>query len=279
MTPATWGWIGRANVRVIPLKGDEFAIVSGEDYERVSAFRWHLLSKKQRYAASTLRVEEGPSHLLLHQLIMEPPAPLVVDHINWDGLDCRRSNMRVVTQAVNSQNRQRLGFLGGVTWHAGSRRWQVGFTIGGRRRTFGYYRTRDEAERVADEVADRLGTPRLARPVDAMPVANCAECGLPFTVTLARETVCSQRCERKRMTRDRRAGGLPSKTCAHCGTEFRPRHGRQKYCTDDCRKALGFQKWSAFGKAWEKADPERRRERAREYQARWRAKKREEQLA
>ena len=43
----------------------------------------------------------------MHRLIMGfPPAPLVVDHINHDGLDNRRSNLRVITKKQNQGNRR-----------------------------------------------------------------------------------------------------------------------------------------------------------------------------
>lgn len=40
----------------------------------------------------------------LHQYLMTPVAPLVVDHINRNPLDNRRCNLRLVTQAENRMN-------------------------------------------------------------------------------------------------------------------------------------------------------------------------------
>ena len=42
---------------------------------------------------------------LMHRIIMDAPRRLVVDHIDWDGLNNRRSNMRLVTQSENMMNR------------------------------------------------------------------------------------------------------------------------------------------------------------------------------
>lgn len=43
----------------------------------------------------------------LHNLILQPPSGLVVDHINHDGLDNRRSNLRLATQQQNLWNARR----------------------------------------------------------------------------------------------------------------------------------------------------------------------------
>lgn len=274
MTPATWGWIGRANVRVVPLSKGEIALVSAEDYERAAMFKWHLLSERHRYAASWLKVDGKQVRVLLHQLIMEAPADRVTDHINWDGLDCRRTNMRVVTNSENIRNRRRQGVFGGVVWIPILRRWQVRLRVGGKTQTFGYYRTRDEAERAADDAAREMGISREARPAEATRIAVCPECNLPFTAMDDASGFCSRRCENKRDTRERRPGrDRDPKVCVECGVEFTPRHGRQKYCGEKCRNAVGYRKWATFGAEWRAANAGRFREYQREYQAKKRAEK------
>lgn len=42
--------------------------------------------------------------VFLHRLIAEPPAGMLVDHINGDSLDNRRDNLRCCTHRQNSQN-------------------------------------------------------------------------------------------------------------------------------------------------------------------------------
>jgi HNH endonuclease len=42
----------------------------------------------------------------LHRWIMQPPQRLHVDHINGDGLDNRRENLRIVTSSENLRNRR-----------------------------------------------------------------------------------------------------------------------------------------------------------------------------
>ena len=40
----------------------------------------------------------------MHRLIMQPSPDMVVDHINGDGLDNKRENLRIVTHGQNIRN-------------------------------------------------------------------------------------------------------------------------------------------------------------------------------
>lgn len=74
-----------------------FALVDDADFERVSAIKWCLLPVKN------LRYAKSNNNLLLHRFIMEPPADMCIDHINGNGLDNRRCNLRVCTLAENNR--------------------------------------------------------------------------------------------------------------------------------------------------------------------------------
>lgn len=74
---------------------NRYAIVDKEDYDRVSKYRWYY---NNGYAVSDFGVR-------MHRFIMNPPHDMVVDHINHNRLDNRRSNLRICTQFENSQNR------------------------------------------------------------------------------------------------------------------------------------------------------------------------------
>lgn len=87
----------------------------------------------------------------LHRLIMNPPKGKVVDHINRDGLDCHRSNMRIVTHRENLQNHNLLvnntSGVTGVRWHKRDKQWyaEIGSGIGQKAQYLGMYKTFDEA--------------------------------------------------------------------------------------------------------------------------------------
>ncbi|MGA2914772.1 MAG: HNH endonuclease [Sedimentisphaerales bacterium] len=63
-----------------------------------------------------LRIGKNPSRFVrLQCFIMKPPKGMVVDHINHDGFDNRRENLRICTQRQNTLNRKyksNTGFQG-----------------------------------------------------------------------------------------------------------------------------------------------------------------------
>lgn len=88
-----------------------FALVDACDYERVASRRWHRHSAG--YAHTAIREKRGEKgrHLqLMHRFVLgleksRRGAPIVVDHINHDRLDNRRSNLRLCSHAENLRNR------------------------------------------------------------------------------------------------------------------------------------------------------------------------------
>jgi hypothetical protein len=88
----------------IPLTQGKHAMVDAEDYARVRRHKWCLSrTGSQLYA---YRKHYGKS-LRLHQFIMNPPQGLVVDHIDGNGLNNRRGNLRICTRLQNAWNHKR----------------------------------------------------------------------------------------------------------------------------------------------------------------------------
>ena len=88
---------------------DVRALVSNEDYERVSMFSWRVMNTG--YIA-TGSVENRPTKTprdgfkLLHRFVLglSKGRTPEVDHINRIKHDCRRENLRIVTHAENLRN-------------------------------------------------------------------------------------------------------------------------------------------------------------------------------
>jgi hypothetical protein len=92
---------------LIKLSDKASTVISAEDFCAVFGYRWRLVSPSKNYAAATELDSFGQyGVVLMHRVIMAAPKGLVVDHINGDTLDNRRSNLRLCTHAQNIRNRR-----------------------------------------------------------------------------------------------------------------------------------------------------------------------------
>lgn len=106
---------GSDTATIIRSDGAEI-LVDRADYDRLNQYRWFAAGTKNGYAGRSGK-RNGKSRILyMHREIMSPPPGFVVDHVNGDTLDNRRSNLRICTKARNSANRtvclNHTGFLG-----------------------------------------------------------------------------------------------------------------------------------------------------------------------
>ena len=144
-----------------------YTIVDATDAERVmAAGKWHATpSRNTHYARRNVRLADGSrSTILMHSLLTGFQR---VDHINGDGLDNRRANLRAVTNAQNQYNRRRQsnntsGFIG-VGWFKPQGRWMARITFQGVQRFLGYYDTAEDAARARDAAAIELHGSEFAR--------------------------------------------------------------------------------------------------------------------
>jgi hypothetical protein len=78
-----------------------------------------------------------------------------VDHQNHNGLDNRRSNLRIATVAENGFNRRKTSALTssrfkGVNWDKRENKWRVQGRLNGRQETIGYFDNEEDAARKYD---------------------------------------------------------------------------------------------------------------------------------
>ena len=130
----------------IPVYKNLFAIVDDCDADLVSKYSWRTsVSHKTIYAKTNRsRRDYGNSRgIFMHRLILGANKGLVVDHINGDGLDNRRSNLRICTPAQNRMNlrmncRNKSGARG-VSSYKRTGRWRAQIAVGGKKIHIGIF--------------------------------------------------------------------------------------------------------------------------------------------
>ena len=142
-------------VRYIALTKGKFAIVDAADFEWLNRHKWYycVTPGGGAYAA---RRSKG-TNLLMHRVIMQTPKGMVVDHINHNGVDNRRANLRNCTTMQNTWNsKPEKGATSpykGVSWCKAMRQWEVAITVKGQRTQIGFFDDEIEAAKAYDRVA------------------------------------------------------------------------------------------------------------------------------
>lgn len=137
-------------IRKIDLGNGLEAIVDEYDYPLVSAFKWNARpSRKTHYARSMSSRDAGSKTLIMHRLIIGAGPGDIVDHIDRNGLNNRRSNLRIVSHGHNSANAvfsNKYGFRGvGFDPKCRTKPWQAKAKFNGKSITFGHFQTKEEA--------------------------------------------------------------------------------------------------------------------------------------
>ena len=88
-------------MKEIPLSQGQTALVDDADYPLLSEFKWCYRSErngKQGYAVRHSKVYRRDRLVYLHRQIMPAPPGFEVVFANYDRLDCRRENLKVVSK-------------------------------------------------------------------------------------------------------------------------------------------------------------------------------------
>jgi len=89
----------------IILSQGKYALVDDEDFEFLNQWKWCAHKDgKIFYVIRGIRVGKKTKTILMHRVIMNPFPNQEVDHINGNGLDNQRLNLRICNHAENSRN-------------------------------------------------------------------------------------------------------------------------------------------------------------------------------
>jgi len=156
-----------AGAKLLPLSQNKFAIVDPDDYDRLSKYKWCV--SKTRHTNYAMRRTKGKrikgsrvgrKVIMMHRCIMNAPPHLVVDHINHNGLDNRKLNLRLCTRAQNNRNRRPFCLNGSgyknVSWDKYRKRFLASIRCKGKYYNLGRFKSEIKAARAYDKKAREL---------------------------------------------------------------------------------------------------------------------------
>ncbi len=156
-------------MKLIQLTQGQVALVDDGDFDYINKYKWFVL--KGRYT-SYARTKIKNKIVAMHGLILDiTGTEMFSDHIDHNGLNNQRSNLRVATRSENSKNRTSAGkskYLG-VTLKAQKIKyinkngeikvylyppqWRSRIQVNGKEIHLGYFKTEIDAANKYDEVA------------------------------------------------------------------------------------------------------------------------------
>lgn len=143
----------------IKLTQSKTAMIDDIDID-LSILKWFTIKQGIQFYAC-----KGHKHVRMHRLILERilkrtlmPGEFV-DHIDHNGLNNQRSNLRLATKNENCQNRtpnkteNQTSIYKGVIWHKGKQQWQSRIRIKGKRIYLGYFKLEKDAANAYNQAA------------------------------------------------------------------------------------------------------------------------------
>lgn len=122
-------------MKYITLTQNKKAMVDDEDFEWLSQWKWYCEPhRKTFYAVRRVRLPDSKRKTIrMHRLILNAPENMMVDHKQGNGLDNRRSEIRLATRSENGYNRGKTvknsSGRKGVYWHSQIGRWYSRITV------------------------------------------------------------------------------------------------------------------------------------------------------
>lgn len=159
-------------MKMINLTQGKMAMVSDEDFDRLNAFKWFAHKKPNTsYAERWLPGYTDGVRVacrMHHVVIGNPPLGMEVDHIDGNGLNNCRENLRFVTRRQNMQNNVNASTtsrLPGVSWDKKRHKWKAYIKVNGIHKDIGRFGTEIDAFSAYKSAVESLGEKVICREV------------------------------------------------------------------------------------------------------------------
>jgi hypothetical protein len=136
-------------IKIIPLTKGYEAMIDDEDYEMLNKHKWCVnVNRNAIYARrGSPRCKGKQDEIKMHSVIMKAPKGVQCDHIDGNGLNNQKYNLRLVTNRQNCMNRHQTttSRYPGVTWNKRSGVWNAQAQVNGKHKHLGTFRTEEDA--------------------------------------------------------------------------------------------------------------------------------------
>jgi hypothetical protein len=148
-------------MKELKLKNGMLSFIDDEDYEKFSIFNWNALKIGRRFYVT----RQNKHTEYLHRIIMNCPKGMQVDHIDGNGLNNCKNNLRLCTNGQNNMNKEKrttqcgkspVSPYKGVTWNKTSKKWAVRVTFNNKVYCVGSYMDEILAAKMYDQKAQKL---------------------------------------------------------------------------------------------------------------------------
>jgi len=139
----------------IKLTQEKVTSVDFDDFEGLNKHKWTAIRDTNTFYAARhgkVKIDGNRNLIYMHRVILNTPKEMKTDHIDGDGLNNQRKNLRICTDSQNAKNRNKQsdntsGFKG-VSWHKKSKKWRVFIGVNGKQIHLGYFLGKIEAYNV-----------------------------------------------------------------------------------------------------------------------------------
>ncbi len=142
-------------MKIINISDKHSTFVDNEDYQKLSQYKWHILSMGGGKYPAVYR-QNGKQIIYMHRQIMETPINLIVDHIDHNRLNNQKSNLRNCSRSQNAQNMMDNGEYQGVHWDTTHKKYRSRIRVSGARKHLGYFNNPSEAAICYNKAASKF---------------------------------------------------------------------------------------------------------------------------
>ncbi len=146
-------------MKQIKLSQGKFALVDDGDYSFLSQWKW--CAKEGNNTFYAVRTDCITGRIIrMHRVLLDVPNGIYADHVDMNGLNNQRLNIRLCTKSQNNCNRgtqsNNTSGYKGVNWHKKSKLFQVNIAYKNKQIYLGCYKSKHEAAKAYNKKALEL---------------------------------------------------------------------------------------------------------------------------